>query len=256
MAIDNSGKYLVTAGADRKVKVFDLRRYQELNEYYLTAAASAMSVSQRGLVALGFGPNVHVLKHPFTKASPSPYMTHLLPGSHVTSLAFRPFEDVLSIGHATGMSNIVIPGAGEPNFDTYEANPYENAKQRGESEVRALLEKLRPEMITLDPTSIGRIDTDPADEQQKKIRQMERANGVADSAAAAPAKKKMRGRNRPSRRLRKKQQNVVDQQKEKFRETLEAQKKRKQRLQQQAEWQAKADSAPTALNRFFKKQQP
>lgn len=250
MAIDNSGKYLVTAGADRKVKVFDLRKYQELNEYYLTAAANTMSVSQRGLVALGFGPNVHVLKNPFSKASPSPYMTHLVPGSQVTSLAFRPFEDVLSIGHATGMSNIVIPGSGEPNFDTYEANPYENAKQRGESEVRALLEKLRPEMITLDPTAIGRVDLDPAEEQQKKIHQMLRANGKSDAVAA---KKKMRGRNRPSRRLRKKQQNVVDQQKEKFRETLANQKKRKERLQQQQEWKAKAESAPTALNRFFKK---
>lgn len=251
MAIDNSGKYLVTAGADRKVKVFDLRKYKELNEYYLSAAASAMSVSQRGLVALGFGPHVHVLKNPFTAASPTPYMTYMVPGSQVSSLAFRPFEDVLSVGHATGMNNIVVPGSGEPNFDTFEANPYENAKQRGESEVRALLEKLRPEMITLDPTAIGRVDLDPAVEQQSKIQKMERANALAD---AAKPKKKMRGRNRPSRRLRKKQQNVVDVQKEKFRETVENQKKRKERLQQQAEWSAKAESAPTALNRFFKKQ--
>lgn len=251
MAIDSSGKYLVTAGADRKVKVFDLRKYQELNEYYLTAAANSISVSQRGLVALGFGPNVHVLKNPFTSASPTPYMTYLIPGSQVSSLAFRSFEDVLSVGHSTGLNNIVIPGSGEPNFDTYEANPYENAKQRGESEVRALLEKLRPEMITLDPTAIGRVDLDPAEEQQRKIHQMLRANA---EAAAAPAKKKMRGRNRPSRRFRKKQQNVVDVQKEKFRETVENQKKRKERLQQQQEWNDKAESAPTALNRFFKKQ--
>lgn len=252
MAIDSSGKYLVTAGADRKVKVFDLRKYQELNEYYLTAAANTMSVSQRGLVALGFGPNVHVLKNPFTTASPTPYMTYQVPGSQVSSLAFQSFEDVLSVGHSTGLNNIVIPGSGEPNFDTYEANPYENAKQRGESEVRALLEKLRPEMITLDPTAIGRVDLDPAEEQQRKIHQMLRAN--AKSEDAGPAKKKMRGRNRPSRRFRKKQQNVVDIQKEKFRETVENQKKRKERLQQQQEWNDKAESAPTALNRFFKKQ--
>lgn len=251
MAIDSSGKYLVTAGADRKVKVFDLRKYQELNEYYLTAAANSMSVSQRGLVALGFGSNVHVLKSPFTTASPSPYMTYQIPGSQVTSLAFQSFEDVLSVGHSTGLNNIVIPGSGEPNFDTYEANPYENAKQRGESEVRALLEKLRSEMITLDPTAIGRVDLDPAEEQQRKIHQMLRANA---EDKGAPAKKKMRGRNRPSRRFRKKQQNVVDIQKEKFRETVENQKKRKERLQQQQEWNDKAESAPTALNRFFKKQ--
>lgn len=226
-----------------------MRKYQELNEYYLTAAANSMDVSQRGLVALGFGPNVHVLKNAFTAASPTPYMTHLVPGSQVNSLAFRPFEDVLAIGHSTGIQSVVIPGAGEPNFDTYEANPYENVKQRGETEVRSLLEKLRPEMITLDPTSIGRIDVDPAEEQLSKVQQMLRANNKP-----GVAKKKMRGRNRPSRRLRKKQQNVVDVQKQKYQESLENQKKKKERLQQQKEWNDKAESAPTALNRFFKKQ--
>ncbi|KAG1711555.1 hypothetical protein DVH05_008805 [Phytophthora capsici] len=251
MAIDNSGKYLVTAGADRKVKVFDLRKYQELNSYYLTAAANTMSVSQRGLVALGFGPNVHVLKNAFSSGSPiRPYMTYQIPGSTINSLAFRPFEDVLGVGHATGFNSIVIPGAGEPNFDTYEANPFENHKQRDESEVRSLLEKIRPEMITLDPNTIGRVDMDPAEEQEKKIYQMQRANG--DGSAKKP-KKKMRGKNRPSRRLRKKQQNVVDAQKQQFREQLANKEKRKERQEQQREWKEKAESAPTALNRFFKK---
>ncbi|KAG7400768.1 hypothetical protein PHYBOEH_004574 [Phytophthora boehmeriae] len=251
MGIDNSGKYLITAGADRKVKVFDLRRYQEVNSYYLTAAANTISVSQRGLVAVGFGPNVHVLKSAFSSGSPiRPYMTHQIPGSQVSSLAFRPFEDVLGVGHATGFNSVVIPGSGEPNFDTYEANPYENHKQRSEAEVHSLLEKLRPEMITLDPNAIGRVDLDPAEEQKKKVFQMERANG--DGSAKKP-KKKMRGRNRPSRRLRKKQQNVVDAQKQQFREQQANKQKREERQEQQREWNEKAESAPTALNRFFKK---
>ncbi|KAL4127848.1 hypothetical protein PRIC2_006845 [Phytophthora ramorum] len=251
MGIDNSGKYLVTAGADRKVKIFDLRKYQELNSYYLTAAANTMSVSQRGLVAVGFGPNVHVLKGAFNSSAPiRPYMTYQIPGSLVSSVAFRPFEDVLGVGHAKGFNSVVIPGAGEPNFDTYEANPYENRKQRDESEVRSLLEKIRPEMITLDPRAIGRVDMDPAEEQQQKVFQMERANG--DGTAKKP-KKKMRGKNRPSRRLRKKQQNVVDAQKQQFREQLANKQKRQERQDQQREWNEKAESAPTALNRFFKK---
>ncbi|CAH0515514.1 unnamed protein product [Peronospora belbahrii] len=251
MGIDSSGKYLVTAGADRKVKVFDLRKYEELNSYYLTAAANTMSVSQRGLVAVGFGPNVHVLKGAFSSGAPiRPYMTYQISGSLISSIAFRPFEDVLGVGHAKGFNSIVIPGAGEPNFDTYEANPYENHKQRDEAEVRSLLEKIRPEMITLDPNAIGRVDIDPAEEQQKKIYQMQRANG--DSSAKKP-KKKMRGKNRPSRRLRKKQQNVVDIQKQQFREQLANKQKREDRQKQQREWNEKAESAPTALNRFFKK---
>ncbi|KAG3013235.1 putative U3 small nucleolar RNA-associated protein 7 [Phytophthora cactorum] len=251
MGIDSSGKYLITAGADRKVKVFDLRKYQELNSYYLSAAANTLSVSQRGLVAVGFGPNVHVLKSAFSSGSPiRPYMTYQIPGSMISSLAFRPFEDVLGVGHAKGFNSVVIPGSGEPNFDTYEANPYENHKQRDETEVRSLLEKIRPEMITLDPNSIGRVDMDPAEEQEKKIYQMQRANG--DGTAKKP-KKKMRGKNRPSRRLRKKQQNVVDAQKQQFREQLANKEKRQERQEQQREWNEKAESAPTALNRFFKK---
>lgn len=250
MGVDSSGKYLITAGADRKVKVFDLRKYQELNSYYLSAAANSLSVSQRGLVAVGFGPNVHVLKSTYSSGSPiKPYMTYQIPGSIISSVAFRPFEDVLGVGHATGFNSIVIPGSGEPNFDTYEANPYENHKQRDESEVRSLLEKIRPEMITLDPNAIGCVDMDPAEEQEQKIQLMQRGNG--DNTAEKP-KKKMRGKNRPSRRLRKKQQNVVDSQKQLFRDQLVSKQKRQEWQKQQREWNKKADSAPTALNRFFK----
>ncbi len=48
-----------------------------------------------------------------------------------------------------GISTIVVPGAGEANFDSFENNPFAKTKQRNESEIQSLLHKLSPDMIAL-----------------------------------------------------------------------------------------------------------
>lgn len=99
----------------------------------------------------------------------APYMSHEIPSSTVSSLKFCPYEDILGVGHANGFTSLIIPGSGEPNFDAREANPYQTTKQRRETEIRSLLDKLQPEMISLDPDFIGNIDLRPEEVRRKEF---------------------------------------------------------------------------------------
>ncbi|KAK3237013.1 hypothetical protein CYMTET_52884 [Cymbomonas tetramitiformis] len=60
-------------------------------------------------------------------------------------------------GLVQGVTSLIIPGAGEPNFDSFVANPYMTVKQRREQEVHQLLDKLNPSMIQLDPDNVGHV---------------------------------------------------------------------------------------------------
>lgn len=152
LAVDPSGRYIATAGADRRMKLFDVRNYKMLEDYPLYGQPTAMDFSQTGLLAVGYGPNVEVWKNPGRRSASGgkPYMKHLVGGHTVSDLRFAPFEDFLAVGSTEGVQTIAIPGAGEANFDSYELNPFESKTERREREVRMLLEKIPFDMIQLD----------------------------------------------------------------------------------------------------------
>jgi U3 small nucleolar RNA-associated protein 7 len=65
----------------------------------------------------------------------------------------------------------VIPGAGEPNFDSFVANPFITTKQRREEEVHQLLDKLPPETIMLNPDTIGGIKVRAGERERERAEQ-------------------------------------------------------------------------------------
>lgn len=93
-----------------------------------------------------------------TRAPPPPYLTHSFPSNSVHSLRFTPFEDLLGVGHSKGFTSLVVPGAGEANYDSLELDPFEGKRRRREREVHMLLDKLPMDLITLDQDVLGKID--------------------------------------------------------------------------------------------------
>lgn len=97
-----------------------------------------------------------------SKLSPTPYLTHIFPSTAVQAVKFCPFDDILGVGHAAGFTSLIVPGAGEANFDSLEADPFEGKRRRREREVNSLLDKIPFDLITLDTEMIGKVNKEVA----------------------------------------------------------------------------------------------
>ncbi len=266
LAIDRGGRYMVTGGGDSKVKIFDLRMYKEVHSYNTYGGPpSCLDISQTGMLGIGHGCHTTYWSPDALRSkAKEPYMKHQISGrGPIESLRFRPYEDVVGIGHTGGVSSIVVPGSGEPNLDSMEhfTNPYMDSKQRREAEVRSLLEKLSPEMISLDPDAVGGI------EESNLIQRQQRLRDVAMEADARKAeddeearnkkeKKRMRGRSKIAKKLRRKQKNIIDENVMKLRDLRDSEKAEREKRQREesgggGDVDAEAEAAPAALKRFF-----
>ncbi|THH26890.1 hypothetical protein EUX98_g7299 [Antrodiella citrinella] len=280
------GRYMATSGQDGVVKVWDCRNWKGAVRTWNARGGSAeLEWSQRGALAVGTGGSVNVYNKPAIQmpfagtVSPPLYMTHPIPHRPLTSVRFCPFQDILTVGHNDGLSSILVPGAGEPNFDSSEANPFENKRARREREVKGLLDKVQPDMIALDPEFIGSLAPEPKlttavndthDIPFSRLPRLERlrVSGKADETeegddggdddedGSKPAltkaereKKKMRGKNKSLKRfVRKQRKNVIDPKAVAIREKLA-----KQRVEREAaKSAAKNEGVPksAALDRF------
>jgi U3 small nucleolar RNA-associated protein 7 len=245
---------MVSAGQDSKMSVWDIRMFKEINSYFTPQPASSVAISDRGLTAVGWGTKTSIWKSLFSKMSleqekiQSPYMVWGGEGRRIERVRWCPFEDILGVSHNDGFNHVIVPGAGEPNFDTLEVNPYENKKQRQEGEVKALLNKLQPEMISLNPEFIGHLDLASA-EQRKAEKDLDK-KPIDPSDVSHIDKNRGRGKNSSLRKhLRKKgSKNIIDEKRVKIEELRKAQMEKRNQKRQ-----ATAEELGPALGRFARK---
>ncbi|KAI3628013.1 putative U3 small nucleolar RNA-associated protein 7 [Malassezia furfur] len=284
------GREMVTGGLDGHVKVWDMRMLGKgpRREWITRRPPSDVAYSQRGLLGVAWGSHVSMYhtQAPLGAAPPGPYLTHNFAQEVPLSLRFCPYEDVLGVGRASGFSSVLVPGSGEPTFDSSEADPFETKARRREREVRSLLDKIQPEMITVDPTLVGQLDTRASRADQPVVAsgggegvpraadgtpyaRLTRAQRLqldaaleteadadldADEAPAVPRKgvvrekNKARGRNASMKKyLRKKRQNVVDANTTALREKY---RREKERARHARHGTAPAQHEPSALDVF------
>ena len=180
----------------------------------------------------------------------APYIVEEFPKRTVSCVRFAPYEDVLGVGHSGGFTSMVVPGAGEANFDSYEVNPFQTRRQRADQTVRSLLEKLQPDTITLDKHAFS--VAAPKDEEEL----------AADRAAERKAqllpevdqeRNRMRGRSSISLRMKRKRMNIVDEKAVEHKARVEQfQETRERTKQEEAAKKAGGKFVASALDRFKK----
>lgn len=258
LVVDPSRNAMVTLGHDGLAKTWDLRTFRALSEHRVMPLATGLAISQRSQLAVCGAASVQIWR-PGDLANPAgkAYLSTRLHGKRPTGVDFCPYEDVLGISHQTGMVSMLVPGAGDPNFDSRAPNPYMTGKQAREAGVRSLLDKLPAETIALDPGFVGGLDEDPA-ARRRDLDDKIRAS-AAKRREKKLGKKKMKGKNKISKRVKRAEAHNRETKRFEREERMEGVKDvREEAKRVQEERDAEdgdvvpaEDNVPAALNRFF-----
>lgn len=244
VAVDRQGMYMATTGSDCSLKIWDIRMFKEMHVVQnLPTPGSNVRISDTGLLAVTRGPHLTLWKDVFRRSQEArpcftssclpnrntPYMSHMFAGNKVNNIKFVPFEDLIGVGHQDGVTNLIIPGAGEANYDALEVNPFETAKQRKEQEVISLLNKLPADSISLDPTVVGTV-VDSSSQIRLNAKDLAeititKKNGSKNDKYIPKTRPDIKGKNSGLRTyLRKKTQNIIDERKLRVQKQLQKEK--------------------------------
>lgn len=127
LAINQNGNYMITSGLDHFLNVWDLRTYKQLKSIKLKAGASFLTFSQKNYIAAALRNEITVFNNELVELGGRPtnedeeqlveiyneknvYLKHRITNVSIQNLQFCPYEDVLGIGHGSGVSSILVPG--------------------------------------------------------------------------------------------------------------------------------------------------
>lgn len=211
--------YMATAGMDGRLKIWDLRKWGVVDSYpYFGDPPSTMDWSMTGMLAVGNAAHVTVWKDVLKGKQQRPYLEENLHGKTVAGVRFRPYEDVLGVGHAGGVAAMLVPGCGLANIDAFVANPDQSKKARQEHEIRQLLEKLQPDSIMLDPGRIGMVDAEASKIHEARVTAMANAGKRVKKKVA----KKQRGKSKAGNKQKAAQKKTAGGQREVIKKRLKA----------------------------------
>ncbi|KAI5168398.1 U3 small nucleolar RNA-associated protein 7 [Pancytospora epiphaga] len=155
MAVDREGTKMVVSGDGGRISYFDVREtYKPLNCINVGMPVSKLALSQRNTLSISSNSKL-LFFNDFDKC----FMKHNSKGK-INSLEFCNHEDILAVGHSAGVSYLVVPGSGDPVYDSTETTPFMTSAQRKQVEVKRLLEKIPADLISHDH-SLGQLVEQP-----------------------------------------------------------------------------------------------
>ncbi|KAI3387293.1 hypothetical protein SNEBB_004742 [Seison nebaliae] len=236
LCIDVNGRYLITTGNDRLMKVWDMRmnrNYKEVNSIRTISIINSLDISQENQIASSYDNRVQIFDNKiwntglndneFIKNDPHISQLHKLgPKEKIRNLKFCPYEDVLGIGNTSGFSSILAPASSHAHFDGLEVNPYQSKKHRQNGEVKNLLEKIPIDLITLNPREITEVNIKSAletyEENMKTL-------GKKQHKVDFTPKRRMKGRSKSGKIEKRKNEMKMKHRKEFLQKSDEAKKK-------------------------------
>merc|ERR1712113_180067 len=173
VAVDITGNYFVTTGIDQQLKIWDIRTLNPLYQYVSKDPITCTDISDKGLLAVGYGSRIEVWNQLINCKEQSKYLNHVIADGSLKKLAFHPYEDTLVLCHSAGIASIKMPDTFKKSPSVLLGNNYIKKKDIISS---LPLNKLQPDMISLNPEHIDKTTKHKKKDFEKIVKYAMNAN--------------------------------------------------------------------------------